>query len=301
MIRISVPATSANLGPGFDCLGIALGLYNQFDVELSESFVLRGCDPAHAGPDNLFIQACRLGFETAGAPFPALSVRFMTEVPIARGLGSSATCIVAGLLAADTLLGGRLGRDTVLDLAARMEGHPDNVTPALLGGFAVAILEDGKVHAVRSSIGADLCFNALIPDFELETSVARAALPSTLPFKDAVFNSGRAALTTAAFLVRDWPRLEFACADRLHERYRAPLIPHFDEIVSCCKVSGALAAFLSGAGPTIMAITEATNTGFISAMTPFLANLPGPSWKIIPLAAADNGATVYPLISNLCF
>lgn len=293
MISVRVPATSANLGPGFDCLGIALGLYNRFDIELSDSLVLRGCAPAHAGDDNLFLRACRFGFETAGRPFPDIAVRFATEVPVARGLGSSATCIVAGLLAADALMGGNvLGRETVLDLAARMEGHPDNVAPALLGGFAVSVLEAGKVRAIRGPIGSDIRFKALIPDFELETSVARAVLPSALPFRDAVFNSGRAALMTAAFLTRDWESLGFACEDRLHERYRAPLIPGFEAIVRHCRDSGALAVFLSGAGPTIMAVTRSSSGGFDASTREFLATRSAPAWTLVSLAADDSGATV---------
>jgi homoserine kinase len=313
MIDIRVPATSANVGPGFDCLGLALSLHNRFLVEEAPGLELEGCAPAHACPDNLFVQACQEGFQSLGRPMPGIHVVFETAVPMARGLGSSATCIVGGLLAADALSGGALGRDAVLDLAARMEGHPDNVTPALLGGFAVAVLEAGHVHAVRVPVGPKMRFCALVPDFELETKVARAALPATLPFRDAVFNAGRAALMTAAFLSGDVSVLGAASQDRLHQPYRAPLIPGFDAIIAKSRELGALASFLSGAGPTIMTVVRPEDEEFVPAMSAWLAGqnaqaghavpvgqVPA-TWELFDLAADDRGATAGLVANDIKF
>lgn len=293
MIRVRVPATSANLGPGFDCLGLALSLYNVFDVELAEGLEFVGCEPVHACPDNLFVQAVGLGFAELGLSLPGMRVVFDTAVPVARGLGSSATCIVGGLLAADALSGGALGRQRVLQLAAKLEGHPDNVAPALLGGFSVAVMDGGEVYAVTRPVGRALRFCALVPDFELETSVARAALPASLDFKDAVFNAGRAALMAAAFVSGDFRSLKVACEDRLHQPWRAPLIPGFVEIVAKCRAFGAEASFLSGAGPTIMAVVhEESAAEFAASMRGWLAGRDGVVWRLLELQSDDVGARV---------
>jgi homoserine kinase len=289
-VLVRVPATSANLGPGFDALGIALSLDNRFEAEEADTLELRGCDEAYRGEDNLFVRAFKRALAEFGAPFRGLRVSFDSEVPVARGLGSSSTCIVGGLLAADALYGGKLGRDRILDLAAELEGHPDNVAPALLGGFVSAVLEGGKVRASRFPVDEDLRFHALVPPFELETSKARAALPKELPFKDAVFNVGRAALVVAAFASRDYAALSVACKDRLHETYRSPLIPGFDEIVRAAIGSGATTAFLSGAGPTILAICEPGDTSFAASIEPVLAARPEGRWRHLVLSPDNKGA-----------
>lgn len=289
-VLVRVPATSANLGPGFDALGIALSLDNRFEAEESDALELSGCEDAYRGEDNLFVRAYKRALAELGESFRGLRVRFASEVPVARGLGSSSTCIVGGLLAADSLHGGRLGRARLLDLAAELEGHPDNVAPALLGGFVSAVLDGGKVVASRFAVDESLKFHALVPPFELATSKARAALPKELPFKDAVFNVGRAALVVAAFASRDYAALAIACKDRLHEVYRSPLIPGFDEIIRAVKGAGATAAFLSGAGPTILAICESDDARFSAEIEPILAARPEGRWRHLVLSPDNKGA-----------
>jgi homoserine kinase len=287
-----VPATSANLGPGFDALGLALKLYNRFEVQESEALELSGCDEAYCNKDNLFVRAYQCALSELGLPFCGLRVHFEAEVPVARGLGSSSTCIVGGLMAANALHGGKLTKARLLDIAAELEGHPDNVAPALLGGFVSAVIADGSVRAARFSIGEELVFNALVPPFELETSKARAALPKTLPYKDAVFNLGHAALVAAAFASRDYDALSVACDDMLHQKYRAPLIPGFQTVVDAARDAGAIAVFLSGAGPTVMAISRTDSGVFARSIASVLAARPEGAWRQLCLHADDDGAVI---------
>ena len=291
-VRVRVPATSANLGPGFDALGLSLKLYNRFETEEADALELSGCDDAYCNEDNLFVKAYRSALDELSLPFRGLRVRFEAEVPVARGLGSSSTCIVGGLLAANAIHGGKLPRSRILDLAAEIEGHPDNVAPALLGGFVAAVIANGTVRAVRFPVGEELAFNALVPPFELETSKARAALPKTLPYKDAVFNLGHAALVAAAFASRDYDALSVACDDRLHQNYRVPLIPGFQKVVDAAREAGAIAVFLSGAGPTVMAISIADSGAFSRAIAPVLAARPEGAWRLLRLNADNEGAAL---------
>lgn len=295
---LSVPATSANLGPGFDALGLALSLRNEFEVEECDRDELLGCDPAHAGPDNLFLRSARRAAAELDRPLPPLRVRFSCPIPLARGLGSSASLIVAGILAASRLLGagaeaglyGALDEQGVLDLACEIEGHPDNTTPALLGGFSVAVREAGRVRCLRRPLGRELRFAALVPPFPLETAKARAALPSSLPFADAAFSAGRAALVTAAFLTRSWDLLGAAMEDRLHEPWRASLIPGFVEMREGARKAGALAVWLSGAGPTILAAFRGDDSGFTSRVEELSRVGASRPWSCLILDAEDVGA-----------
>jgi len=295
VIRVRVPSTCANLGPGFDALGLALNLYDRFEVEAADRLVVEGCEPELSGPDNLFVRAAKRAHAELGLPLRGMRVRFDADVPVARGLGSSAACIVGGLLAGAALASGRadaLPRDRLLDLACELEGHPDNTTPALLGGFAVSIMDGRRVRSVRTPLGGALAFRALVPPFPLETSKARAALPATVPHADAVFNLGRAALLAAALATGNVESLGAACADRLHEPYRAHLIPGFAEVVAAARDAGAIAVFLSGAGPTVMAVTRAGDDGFVRAMEPALAAMKPTAWRLLDLSADDTGAVI---------
>lgn len=283
-IRVQVPATSANLGPGFDSLGLALNLYDRFTVETADETSIEGCIPEHANDGNLFVRAYRRGLEELGLPFKGIKVRFDADIPIARGLGSSSACIVGGLLAAQSVGAAesrkdRLDFQALLDLATEIEGHPDNVGPALLGGFAVSIVQDGRVASIRTDVDEGLVFNALVPPFPLETVKARAILPACVEFRDAAFNAGRAAMVAAAFLSRDYEKLDEACRDRLHEPFRSPLIEGFQEIAEVARSAGAFAVYLSGAGPTIMAICRAENADFGERLSPVLNSRATGPWN----------------------
>jgi homoserine kinase len=313
MTRIRVPGTSANLGPGFDALGLALNIYNWYEVEEAHgaaSSRVEGCPPELSGEDNLFLAAYRRGLEALGLSYLPLSLRIEARIPIARGLGSSAACIVGGLLAASVLGGRRQGRAELpgqagafskaelLDLAAGLEGHPDNVAPAIYGGFRASCWDGRRASSLGRPLGGPggLDFYALIPPFPLETRLARAALPKEVAFADAVFNLGRASLATASFMSRDWSCLAGALEDRLHQDWRAPLIPGYREVVAASKAAGAAGVYLSGAGPTVMVLGipgEARAAGSLKARLEEAAAAREPrAWTCMALEADDMGAMV---------
>ncbi len=252
-MRIWTPATSANLGPGFDAMGMALSMGNQVEIESSDRCRMQG-QPAYITciEDHLIHKAMVRAWEEMGKKPRPVSLTQQDGIPGSRGLGSSAACIVAGIAAANALEGFPLSRQACIDLSAQMEGHPDNVLPAWEGGICVGVMEEGHVDWVRLPPPEGLYCTALIPDHPLPTAKARAALPERIPRTDGVFNAGRAALLAAALAAGKLELLEKACQDRLHQGYRAPLIPDYDEVARRVRAMGAQAVFLSGAGPTIM-------------------------------------------------
>lgn len=262
-VRVRVPASSANLGPGFDCLGIALTLYDEWRVEgtpgdPSLRIAVDGADAIPTDGRNLAYQAFRKVFQLHNRPLPALRMELKSRIPVAGGLGSSSAAIVGGLVAANRALGDPMTREQLLDLAAAFEGHPDNVAPALFGGFCAATYDQGKVRCVSwqsPALFRDLTAVAAIPYFELKTEKARAVLPKNVPRLDAVFNTGRAALLVSALLSKRYDLLGDAMCDRLHEPYREKLIPGFSKAVAAAEAAGAYGAALSGAGPTVLALT----------------------------------------------
>jgi homoserine kinase len=208
-----------------------------------------------------------------------------------RGLGSSSACIVAGLLGANALMNNPLSKDDLLNLAAMLEGHPDNSTPALLGGLVTAVLEEGRVYCAKVPVSGRLKFAAFIPDFELKTEVARAALPVTVSHRDAVFNLSRASLMTASLFSGKLENLRVAVQDRLHQPYRLSLIPGAEDIFALSEKLGAYGSFISGAGPTIIALVNITDLGFRERAQTEL-NEHYNRWKILILDCDEYGATV---------
>jgi homoserine kinase len=274
--RVTVPATTANLGPGFDTLGMALELRNVVELTLTKDGVSieiqgEGSDQLLRDRTNLVVQAMGLVAEAAGQPLPGVSLRMQNAIPLARGLGSSAAATVAGVVLAGAALGLRLSPEEMLRLAVRLEGHPDNVAPCLLGGLTVAI--PGDVPRALRLDPPDLMVALLIPNFGLSTSDARAVLPETVSRQDAVFNVSRAALWVAALVTRRYELLSAACEDRLHQPYRRQLIPYLDDVVAAALGAGAAAAFLSGAGPSVAALvrSEAADTVVRAMQTAALA------------------------------
>ena len=258
MIQVSVPATSANVGAGFDSLGLAVSMHNVFTFEEAEGIHISSVDGTHvpAGANNLVYRSARVVYDQLGIPLRGLRITQRNDIPMARGLGSSSACIVAGILGANALLGGRLTKRQMLTLATAIEGHPDNVAPAMLGGFVTSVIDEGQVYSVKKDIDPELAFAAFVPDFRLLTAKARAALPQMVSHKDAVYNLSRAALATAAFCDGDYALLGVATKDVLHQQYRLPLIQGGDEIYELALDLGAMAAYISGAGPTIMAVVH---------------------------------------------
>jgi homoserine kinase len=214
---------------------------------------------------------------------------------MARGLGSSSACIIAGLVGANKMLGDPLTKDDLVDLAAQIEGHPDNTAPALLGGIVTAVFDGRKVHWVKQEVYTRLKFVAIIPDFELKTEKARACLPKEISHRDAVYNLSRAALFSASLLIGKFENLKTAVDDRLHQPYRMELIPNVREVFDIAYTHGAYAVYISGAGPTVMAIVDEENTYFAGRMKFSLDNAGLGGWQVKELAI-DNEDT---LITNI--
>jgi homoserine kinase len=241
-VTVRIPGTTANLGPGFDCLGIALAVYNIFTLERAES----------SSTEPMIDQAAAAFFaRSAVTPFN-FRWSIAGEVPRSRGLGSSVTVRLGLLQGLNELCGLPLERRDLFLLCADLEGHPDNAAPAAFGGFTVAG-QGGRV--ARFEVDARLQFVLLIPDFETETTSARKVMPRTLSVPDAVYSLGNACALTAAFASRDYASLRGAFADRIHQPYRTPLIPFLPAVLEAAEKAGALGGFLSGSGSTIAAVT----------------------------------------------
>lgn len=253
---VRAPASSANLGPGFDSLGLSLPLYTTLRVtpQTRTEVVPLGDELAATPADegNYVYRAMELAARRAGRPLPPARIEIETEVPLARGLGSSAAALVAGIVAGNELLGRPLDAEAVLDVAAREEGHPDNVAPALFGGVVVATLDKLGTHYVRLDPPAHLGVTVLIPDFELSTSKARAVLPREYSRADTVHALSHAALLAAALAQGRLELLRHAMQDYVHQIWRAPLVPGLSDILEEAHRHGALGAALSGAGPTVL-------------------------------------------------
>ena len=282
MIKIQIPATSANLGAGFDALGLALDHYNYVEMEESDSINISSLDSIDVPTDesNLIYISAKDLFDVCGKKLNGLTIRQTNNIPMARGMGSSSACIVAGLVGANRLLGKPLTTDDIVDLAAQIEGHPDNTAPALLGGIVTAVFDGKKVHWVKQEVYTKLKFVTIIPDFELKTEKARACLPKEISHKDAVYNLSRAALFSASLLTGKFENLRTAVHDKLHQPYRMPLIPNAREIFDIAYNHGAYGAYISGAGPTIIAIVDENNEYFAGKMRFSLGNAGLDGWQV---------------------
>jgi homoserine kinase len=294
-VKVRVPASSANLGPGFDCLGLALTLYNRLEAHEAEALRIdvegEGAGVIPADASNLAYQAMKRAYGAAGRECPGFFIRQVNAIPFAKGLGSSAAAVVGGLAAANALMGNPLGRQELLDIAFSLEGHPDNVAPCLMGGLTAAVAEGSAVRVARTLPDERLCFAAMVPGFELPTKTARSVLPDSYPRADAVGNVGRAVLMFASLEQGQSDLLKIACQDKLHQPYRKALIPGWDAITACAEDAGALAVFLSGAGPTIMAVFERAGEGFMHKLEEGLAAVAG-NWKALRLECCHEGASV---------
>ncbi len=275
MTRVIVPATSANLGPGFATLGCALEMHltvDIFETGIADDVIeVEGHEEIERPEHNLVYQAAQLVFkERAYQPY-GLLIREQVGIPVSRGLGSSAAAIVAGLVGANALvtrMTGRpsLGEEEILALAVQMEGHPDNVTPALVGGFTVACMEEGKALFVRFDPPPGLQAVVAIPTAPLSTKKARGILPGTIEMKDAVYNLSRATLLVAALLTGRTDLLRVATKDRWHQPYRETLVPGLRQVIESALDAGARAVALSGAGPSVLALVDTQAEPVCAAM-----------------------------------
>lgn len=261
-VKVKVPATSANLGPGFDVAGLAVTLYNTFVFELlDEGLEISGCPQQFCNSDNMTYQAFQEGAKTCGLSFQGLRIECSGNVPYTRGLGSSSTCIVAGIVGAYAFMDRCEQRQEILELATRIEGHPDNVAPAIFGGLTVSVMNGEHVTTLNIPIKHDYRFVALIPPFTLSTEKSRSVLPHQLPRQDAIANVSHLALMVASLINGYDDGLKLGFQDRLHQPYRGSLIDGYDAIMQVLeKDEKILGCYLSGAGPTIMALMKASDT-----------------------------------------
>lgn len=292
MVTIKVPATSANMGPGFDNLGIALTLYNTFQVEeTEEGLVIEGGPEEFRNANNLVYVSMIRCFAKIGYKPKGLHIKITADIPVCSGLGSSSSCVIGGIMAANELAGHPLRKKELVNLATEIEGHPDNVAPALLGNMVIAVQEEGKVYFNRLQVATGLRFIALTPDFGLPTEQARAALPETIPYKDAVFNIGRTGLLISSLVNGHFQNLKAACHDRMHQPYRKHLVDEWDEVFEIANAVSASAAFLSGAGPTIMLILEDSDQDIVPELETRIAALKH-NWTLRQLRIEWHGARV---------
>ncbi|WP_283679567.1 homoserine kinase [Lentilactobacillus sp. Marseille-Q4993] len=295
MIKIKVPATSANISVGFDCLGVAVAYYSTFEFDKSATKLeISGCDPKYQTADNLVYQAFERGCQYLEQPVPNVSIKIDSDVPVARGLGSSAVCIVAGLRAASAWFNDGISEADLLMLATEMEGHPDNVVPAILGGLQMSFLDNDEVPQVVSyQISDKLKFIAIIPDYPVSTDDAREALPKQLSYSDAVNQVSHFGLLIRALETGNLSQIKIAFNDKMHEPYRSKLIPDYDSVSnSVNENSGAF--YISGSGSTMMAIAD--NNDQVTAITTALQEK-HPEWRINEVAI-DNTGVVSEVIDN---
>ena len=289
-LTVRVPATTANMGCGFDCIGMAVAIYNEITVtsEVGPTIEISGegmnCLPMDG--TNLVYRTMVDFFRTMGLDTPRFSLQMHNEVPLTGGLGSSSAALVGGLLAADALVGNPVTRDEILRLACELEGHPDNVAPALLGGMVVAVLENGQPVAVQVPISPQLRAVVFTPRFSMPTEQARSLLPQTISRADAVHNIGRAALLVASLLDGRLDLLRTATQDRLHQPYRQTLFPEMYSLFDAALEAGALAAYLSGAGSALLALTLQTDTEAVA--------------RAFELKAAALGVSGHSRIVDIC-
>ena len=271
---VIVPATTANLGPGFDCLGAALTLYNQFQFSLvpetagaTVRITVQGSEAGKVSnrEDNLLYRAWSRLYQEIGEIPPPVAIDIQLGVPLARGLGSSATAIVGGLIAANQLAGQPLKRPAVMELAIALEGHPDNVVPALLGGCQLTAGEGDYWQVCDVPWHPEIVPVAVIPDFELSTTMARTVLPRQIERRDAIFNIAHLGLLLRGLETGRGDWLEAALADRLHQPYRQSLIPGYGAVKAAALEAGAFGLVISGAGPTLLALTDPIRAAVVAA------------------------------------
>lgn len=297
MIHIRIPATSANMGPGFDSIGIAVELYNHIWVEeqtegLTIEVKRKQAIPVPTDETNLIYKTMKYFYEQKGLKMPGVHIVQEDYIPMVRGLGSSAACIVGGLFAANALAGNICDKDELAQMAAQLEGHPDNSNPAIYGSMVVGAQDENKMNHVRLELPDDLIFATMVPDFPVSTADARGVLPDSYTRKDMVFNASRAALLVASMMTGKYENFDMAMEDCVHQPYRAQLIPGMHEIFKHAKEFGAAASYLSGAGSTLMAmVTKDKAEEFERKMSEYLGTLEH-NWELNLLKADMQGVLV---------
>ena len=291
-VTVRVPATTANLGPGFDAFGCALGLYTDVTFEETDSGLeITGCDEAYQGPDNLAYTSYCAVLASLSEEVRGVKIHIDAHIPICRGLGSSAALLVAGAMGANVLRGSKLSTQGLLNITNAMEGHPDNLAPAFYGGLTASMVDNGLPVTVSFPLHPSWEFLALIPDFDLPTSLARSVLPEQVSRADAIYNISHGAMVLKALELGDEKLLRNAMQDRLHQKYRKKLIPDYEKIEALARTYGA-AFCLSGAAPTLLCITR--DKGLSQKLAGKLPAITQHNWEILPLHVEFQGAQAFP-------
>lgn len=295
-VAVRVPASTSNLGPGFDTLGLALNLATTVTAELAETTEItisgEGAALLSRGPDNLVLRRMKELAQICGAALPPLRLHIDNGMPLERGLGASGAASLGGLLAANAIVGAPLDRAAILDLACRLEGHPDNVTPSLLGGCTVSAVADGHVTALHVPFPGELVCALCIPDVRMPTHAARQVMPPTYSRADVVFNVSRAALLVTALATRNLDTLRVAVQDHVHQPYRSTIFPALMPLIEAAHTAGAFGAFLSGAGSTIAALTTHENAPNVAQAMTAAATSYSLDCRTLIATIDDMGATV---------
>ncbi|MDO4581588.1 MAG: homoserine kinase [Bacillota bacterium] len=298
MLKLRIPAATANLGCGYDTFGMALGYYNYLEFAEAEQYDLRiiGEGEGHLPRNNanLVVRAAAAAYELAGRSMPPLALTAHNNIPLSRGMGSSSSAIVAGIMAANTLMGDPLDRPALLELAAKLEGHPDNVAPAIYGGFTITAHEGGRLYCKKLTLPPQLRVLLAIPSFTVATKKARAILPRQVALTDAVFNISHAAYMAAALAEGDIRGFGAMLFDRLHQPYRYQLVRGAQDVADAAVAAGAIGCVLSGSGPTMAAFSEddePLNAGIAAAMSEAFARN-GVSCRMMILNTDNRGAAL---------
>ena len=289
-VTVRVPATTANLGPGFDAFGCALSLYTDVTFEeTDEGLEITGCDEAFTGPDNMAYTSYCAVLASLSEEVRGVKIHIDAHIPICRGLGSSAALLVAGAIGANVLRGSKLSTQGLLNITNAMEGHPDNLAPAFFGGLTASKVDNGLPVTVNFPLHPDWEFLALVPDFNLSTPLARSVLPTQIPRADAVYNVSHGAMVLKALELGDEKLLRNGMQDRIHQNYRKSLIRDYEKIEALVRTTGA-AFCLSGAGPTLLCITRQRDLQ--KKLSKKLHDITEANWEMMPLHIDFNGAQI---------
>ena len=298
MVRVKIPATTANLGCGYDTFGMALGYYNYVSIEEADAFTINiigeGQKFLQGSNSNLVVRSAVAAFELAGRTLPKLSYTCENNIPLSRGMGSSSSAIVGGIYAANEFMGAPLSQEQMLELAIEIEGHPDNVTPALYGGFTVCANEAGASYTKKVEVPTSLQAVLAIPDFTVSTKKARAIMPKQVALEDAVYNISHAAYLALSLQQGDLNGFGTMLADRLHQPYRFTLIKGAEDVVEAAIAAGAIGCAISGSGPTMISFTEDDDilkNNISAAMSEAFADN-GVTAKIITVGIDNMGTTI---------
>lgn len=294
MVEVRVPASSANIGPGYDSFGIALTMYNSIRVSETDSgLYIRNINPEGYIPlseKNLVCRAVMRAFDEVGYSARGLKISQKSDIPMTRGLGSSSACIVGGLVAGNIISGRKLTSQRIFELANEIEGHPDNVAPALFGGFCISCNDGGRLYRQTIRVSNEIKFVAMVPEYYVVTRKSRGLIPDMISTQDAAYNLSHAAGMAVSFATGDYKNLSVYCKDRIHQQYRRSVVDDLENIIEKSMNYGALAAYLSGSGPTVIAIIKGDDKDFVNKITDYFSDKE--IKRNCVLLSCDNAGTV---------